>query len=145
MSLSNVVIANESVNCDSAHSVDINSQEDMIGKTFADVKLQRREEVVVYPQQMLNLILSIPDSATDLAMYMENELAPRPLSVFYDMPMKRPAMAALASLLLSLVPPGHTDVPQNAVHAYLLHTVVRHSPATYAELCQSYVRYVQTH
>ena len=83
-----MVIANESVNCDSAHSVDINSQEDMIGKTFADVKLQRREEVVVYPQQMLNLILSIPDSATDLATYMKYELAPRPSSLFDDMSMR---------------------------------------------------------
>ena len=74
--LSTVVIANESVNSDGAHSVGINSQEAIIGKTFADVKLQRGEEVVVHPQQMLNRILSIPDSATDLATYMKYELAP---------------------------------------------------------------------
>ena len=41
--LSTVVIANESVNSDGAHSVGINSQEDMIGKTFAGVKLRRKE------------------------------------------------------------------------------------------------------
>ena len=60
--LSIVVIANESMNCDNAHSLGINSQEAMIGKTFADVKLQHGEEVVVHPQQMLNRILSILES-----------------------------------------------------------------------------------
>ena len=74
--LSTVVIANGLVNCDSAHSVGINSHEDMIGKTFADVKLHRGEEVVVHPQHMLTGSLSTPDSATDLATYMKYELAP---------------------------------------------------------------------
>ena len=60
--LSTVVTANESVNCDSAHSMGINSQEAMIGKTCANVKLQCGEEVVVHPQQMLNRILSILES-----------------------------------------------------------------------------------
>ena len=72
--LSTVVTANESVNCDSAHSVGIHSQEAMIGKTFADVKLQRGEEVVVHPQQMLNRMFSILDSTADLAAYMKCEL-----------------------------------------------------------------------
>ena len=65
--LSTVAIANVSVNCDSAHSVGINSQADMNGTTFADVELQRGEDVVVQPQQMLNRTLSIPVSATDFA------------------------------------------------------------------------------
>ena len=42
-SLSTGVIANVSVNCDNVHSVGINSQEGMIGKTFAGVKLRRKE------------------------------------------------------------------------------------------------------
>ena len=91
-----MVIANGSVNCDNAHSVGINSKEGMIDKTFADVKL-----VFVHPQQVLNRILSIPDSATDLAVHVKYELAPRPSSLFDDMPMKRPSMAALAPPLLS--------------------------------------------
>ena len=126
--LSIVVIANESMNCDNAHSLGINSQEAMIGKTFADVKLQHGEEVVVHPQQMLNSILSILDSITDLAAYMKGELVPHLSSLFDNMPMRRPSKAALSSLLLSLVPPWPTDVLQNAVHAadggYLLHTVL---------------------
>ena len=44
------------------------------------------------------------------------ELAPRPSTLFDDTPMRRPAKAALASLLLSLVPPGPAGVPKNAVH-----------------------------
>ena len=128
MSLSIVVIANESVNCDSAHSVGINSQADMNGKTFADVELQRGEDVVVQPQQMLNRTLSIPVSATDFATYMKYELAPGPPSLFDDLSMRSPPKAALSSRLLSLVPHGATDVPQNAVHTvdggYLLHAVV---------------------
>ena len=86
--LSTVAIANVSVNCDSAHSVGINSQEAIIGKTFADVKLQRGEEVVVHPQQMLNAIFSILDSTADLAAYIKCELAPRSSSFFDDMPMR---------------------------------------------------------
>ena len=86
------------------------------------------EEVVVYQQHMLTGILSIPDSTADLATYTKYELAPRSPSLFDGVPVRRPAMAALASLLLSLVPAGLTDMPQNAVHAvdggYLLHTVV---------------------
>ena len=88
MGLSTVVIANEPVNYDSTHSVGINSQEDMIGKTFANVKLQHGEEVVVHPQQMLNRILSILDSTVDLAAYVKCELVPRPSSLFDDMPMR---------------------------------------------------------
>ena len=70
------------LNCDNALSVGINSQEDLIGETCTHVKLQRKirvkfvssmnnsmkirgEEVVVHPQQMQNLILSIMDSTTD--------------------------------------------------------------------------------
>ena len=147
--LSTVAIANVSVNCDSAHSVGINSQEAIIGKTFADVKLQHGEEVVVHPQQMLNAIFSILDSTADLAANMKCELVPRPSSLFDDRSMRRPSKASLSSLLLSLVSAGPTEVPQSAIHAvnegYLLHTVVRHSPATYAEICQNCVRYVQTH
>ena len=37
------------------------------------------EEVVFHPQQMLNRILSIPDSTTDLATYMKYKLTPRPV------------------------------------------------------------------
>ena len=100
----------------------------MIGKTFAAVKLQRGERVVVHPQQMLNCIILILVSATDLATYMKYELAPRPSSLFDDMSMRRPSKATLASLLLSLVPPGPPDALQNAFHAvdggYPLHTVV---------------------
>ena len=63
--------------------------------------------------------------------------------------MRRSARARLALLLLSVVPTGPPDVPQNAVHivdeGYLLHIVVWLSPATYTEICQSYMRYIQTH
>ena len=71
------------------------------------------------------------------------------LSLTVDTSMRRSARAGLALLLLSVVPTGPPDVPQNAVHivdeGYLLHIVVWLSPATYAEICQSYVRYIQTH
>ena len=48
VSLSTGVIANESLNCDSAHSVGVNSKEDMIGNTFSDVKLQRKETSQIF-------------------------------------------------------------------------------------------------
>ena len=52
----------------------------------------------------------------------------------------------VASLLLSLVPPRPTVIPQNPIYVidrgHLLRSVVWPSPATYAEICQSYVRYV---
>ena len=48
---------------------------------------------------------------------------------------------------MPLAPTGPPDVPQNAVHdeGYLLHTVVWLSPATYAEIYHSYMRYIKTH
>ena len=133
VTLSTVVIANEFVNCDGALSVGINPREDMIGKTFADVKLQhtkkrvkslssinssmkiRGQEAVFHLQQMLNRVLSITDSTTDSAAYIKYELVPRPPSLFDDMSMRRPAKAALASILLPLVTPGPFGVPHNAI------------------------------
>ena len=54
--------------------------------------------------------------------------------------MRRSARARLALLLLSVVPTGPPDVPQNAVHivdeGYLLHIVVWLSPATYADMSE---------
>ena len=54
----------------------------------SEMCIRDREEVIVHPQRMLNRILSIPDSATDLATYMKYELAPRPSSLFDDMSMR---------------------------------------------------------
>ena len=78
---------------------------------------------------MLNRILSFLDSVTDLAAYRKYELAPRPPSPFDDISLRIPAKAALASLLLSLVPPGPTvrPIPQNPVYVIdggYLHSVV---------------------
>ena len=166
VSLTTGVIADESVNCDDALSVGIRSQKDMTGQNFAEIKLRRKnrvrslasmnnsikirgKEVVVNPQQMLNRILSVLESNTDLATYMKYELAPRPPSLFDNISMRRPTKAVLASILLSLLPPGPSDVPQDAVPVvdggYLLHRVVWPCPATYVEVSQAYVRHILTH
>ena len=166
VSLSTGVIADETVNCDDAWTVGTDSQKDMIGKTFAEVKLQRKsrvkslasmnntvkvrgKEMVVQPQQMLNRILAVLDSAKDLATCFKYELAPRPPSLFDDISMRRPSKAALASLLLSLLPPGSADLPEDPVYVidggHLLHSVVWPCPATYAEICQVYVSHVLAH
>ena len=89
------------------------------------------------------------DPATDLATYLKYELAPWPPSLFDDISLRRPSKAALASLLLSLLPPGSADLPQDPVYVidggHLLHSVVWPCPATYAEICQTYVSHVLTH
>lgn len=69
----------------------------------------RGKEVVVQPQQILNRILSILGSAT----YVKDEHVPRPPSLFDDISLGRPSKATLASLMLSLFPPGPDDVPQD--------------------------------
>ena len=164
VSLSTGVIADESVNCDNAFSVGIASQESMAGKMFSEVKLQRKtrirpiasmnnsikvrgKEVVIQPQQMLNRILSTLDSATDLAKYLKYELAPRPPSLFDDTSLRRPTKAALASLLLSFLPPAPAELPQDPMYVidggHLLHHVVWPCSGTYADVCQMYVNHVQ--
>ena len=109
----------------------------------------RGKEVVVQPQQMLNRILAILDSSMDLATYLKYELAPRPPSLFDDISLRRPSKAALASLLLSLLPPGSAELPQDPVYVidggHLLHSVVWPCPATYGEICQTYVSHILTY
>ena len=130
----------------------------MVGQNFAEVKLHRKsgvkslasvnnlikirgKEMVVLPQQMLNRILSFFSLWYWFSSINEVWTSPRPPSLFNAISFRRPAKAALASLLLALVPPGPTVIPQNPVYVidggHLLHSVVWPSPATYAEICQS--------
>ena len=76
------------------------------------------------------------------------ELAPRPPSLFDQVSLRRTAKTALSSLLASLVSTSVElpDDPQYIVDGgYLLQTVVWTKPATYYEVCQSYVQYIICH
>ena len=163
VSLSTGLVTDGSVNCDDALRVVLNSQKDMVGQNFAEVTIHRKKQSEItgfYKQPNQDTWKRNGRSASTnvephplffrlchwFRSIHEVWTCTQPPSLFHDISLRKPAKAALASLLLSIVPPGPTVIPQNPVYVidggHPLHSVVWPSPATYAEICQFYVRYV---
>lgn len=110
----------------------------------------RNEEVVVNPQQMLNRMLVIFDSTTELIEFMKYELLPRPPALFDNKGyMRKPDKSALSKALCTLTPYlGKDAIPPEAIQTVdggnLLHTVMWTLPSTYEAVYNQYIAYVQS-
>ena len=145
LSIFSGTIADDTINCDQAVAIGSVSEEGMIGESFGELKLQRKDNVksiasmnntvkiheqhvTVNPQQMLNRMLVIFESSRELGDFMKYELLPKPPS----------------STLCNLSPClGKTSIPSNAFQTVdggnLLHTVVWNLPCSYGTVYAQYV------
>ena len=165
VSLSTGITGDSSVTCHNAKEVGQQLQQQMVGKSFADVKMNRRgkvktlaamtssivvheQEVIVSPQQLFDRIICLLDGSADLPFFLMYKLAPRPPSLFDQVSLRRTAKAALSTFLASLVSTS-VELPDDRQYVvdggYLLQTAVWTKPATYDEVCQSYVQYIIRH
>ena len=155
VSLSTGITGDSSVTCHNAKEVGQQLKQQMVGKSFADVKMNRKgkvktlaamtssivvheQEVIVSPQQLFDRII-FPDvwvgPKTSFTLWS---------SLFAPYSKGSPlVVAGITGVYLSRVTWWPT------VHSgwwlYLLQTAVWTKPATYDEVCQSYVQYIIRH
>lgn len=157
--------ADSTINCDNASEIGSRLQQECIGENFADLSLKRSakvlplsamtttikvkgERVVINQQQMLNRVLAVLQSSTELEHFVEYEFVNYSPSLFDDYSMRKPAKPALAQ---SLEVDKHiTDEPLSPTvtiidGGHLLHAVVWPTPLTYREVIDLYVNYVVRH
>ncbi len=160
------VEADSSINCDDAVAIGSKQQMEMMGKNFADLKLQRKnrvkplsamrstvkirnEPVVVNEQQMLNRILAVLQTSNDLRMFVQYEFVNFAPALFDAVSMRKTAKAALNRILdvdsHLVVSPTQEQIPVVIDGGHLLHAVVWSTPCTYADIIQGYVCYLQRH
>lgn len=170
ISIATGVVADDSINCDSAEDVGKISISKMIGQDFASLKLKRsdkvktlsylgpcvkiREELMPVDSNLLFMrITFVMKTENDFQKYLKYELAPTPPSLFRDTMMRKTDKSSIGDLLPSRPPSQDEELSilvssERAVvvdGGMLLRKVVWPRPSTYQEVCQSYVRYVCTH
>lgn len=160
VSLSSGFVSDESVTCDRAYEVGLAAMEKMKGKTFGELKLQRKDmvknqaiqksmkirskEVIVNPQQVFNRILCVCDSPGNLKKYLEYELASPPPSIFDDFSLRKGTKASLMKVFEA----GIVEDEEYANAAividggFLLHYVPWPKGCSYGEIAQHYYNFI---
>lgn len=159
--LSTGLVADLSVNCDSAVELGRKAASGMSGKKFTDLTLRRGdkvktigskqktvrvrgENVEVNPSLLLNRITCVLNNSSEMDEFLAYELAPQPPSLFKDGVMRKPTKKAIGDLLKSFT--QQSKLPENCLFiidgGHLLHSVVWPKPSTYAGVCQAYVWYI---
>jgi len=115
----------------------------------------RGKEVVVLPQLMLNRILAVLESDTDLATYLKYELAPQPPSLFDDWLFIEKNIKSCTGITSVITAPTRAGwlTPRKIQFRSLmgspspqrLSVVWPCLSATYANICQTYVSHILTH
>ncbi|KAJ8893535.1 hypothetical protein PR048_006133 [Dryococelus australis] len=136
------LIADSKVNVDLAKVIGHSSMLGMVGQNYADVKFK------INPQQLFLRISCILKPPRGYEEYMCYELAPKPPSLFDRSLMRKTNKSVLEDILQKYIPgvdsyPGSNSYLVDGCH--LLHKVLLPRPATYLQLCETYVRYVITH
>ena len=165
MSIGSGVVGNDSINCDSAVEIGTEAMKKLTGKTFGDVQLHRKDRVLplatvgnsvkvrdeiipVNTMQLFNRIICVIKSDEDFASCLEYELAPRPLSLFDDISMRKTEKAVLYRVIESYAASEQT-YPKDSMcvvdGGYLLRRVVWPQHGTYSDVYSAYVSYVQRH
>lgn len=105
-----------------------------------------RDDVVpVNPMQLFMRIVCVMKSENDLATYLKYELAPKPPALFDEVSLRKNVKSSLATVFESSEATNEkfeegTEVVIDG--GYLLHAVPWKRPATYGELCQGYISFV---
>ncbi|XP_028418322.1 uncharacterized protein LOC114543611 [Dendronephthya gigantea] len=165
MSIATGVVADNTINCDAAVKVGTEAMQKILGKTFGDIQLHRkdkvlplscvnnsvkvREEVIpVNTMQLFNRIVCVIKTDEDFASCLEYELAPRPLSLFDEISMRKTQKSVMYDVIESVAdsqqtyPAGSTVVLDGG---YLLRRVIWPQHGSYSDIYSSYVTYVQKH
>ncbi|KAJ8875534.1 hypothetical protein PR048_023429 [Dryococelus australis] len=145
------VAGDGNINCDSSVSVGTEGIKSMVGSSFGNVKLSRKnranplasmsrsviffdETVPVSPQQFFVRIASvIHHQGGDLMVYLKYELVPIPPFLFDEVSILRfPPLPRQVNKADTIIIDG----------GYLLHVVVWDYPSTYGEVVNTYLQYV---
>ena len=163
ISLSTGVVGGETISCDSAVDCGLKAMKNMIGKTFSNVVLRRKDKVMplssansgvkvrgeyiaINYMQLFHRIVCVVRSDDELIDCLAFELAPRSPSLFDAFSLRKTNKAVLASVLETVVP-CEAVVPDGCRFVvdggYLLHVLVWPQPAKFGELYEAYATYVK--
>lgn len=159
-SLSNGNIADVDVNCQNAFEIGVNAIKSNIGKNFSSVKVSRKYKVktidairsdklatkeVVNTHQIFNRIVCSNKSGFDLKECFNHELSSFPPSLFDEKGFLRKSSKSVLIKHLQLTPVS--DIPSNVFviidGGLLLHCVVWPKLATFEDIFQMYVDYIE--
>ena len=165
MSIVTGVVADNTINCDAAVEVGTEAMQKILGKKFGDIQLHRkdkvlplscvnnsvkvREEVIpVNTMQLFSRIVCVIKTDKDFASCLEYEVAPRPLSLFNEISMRKTQKSVMYDVIESVAdsqqtyPAGSTFVLDGG---HLLRRVIWPQHGSYSDIYSSYVKYVQKH
>ena len=152
------IVADVSVNCDNALQISQCSMKTMIGKTYSELTLHRKDKVkslaamyntikingkdtVIKPALLFNRITRILNTSTEMETFLQYELAPQPAYLFLDGQIRKTEKSALGKMMKSLIDCQHT-IPDDAIFVIdvgnLLHVVVWPKRSTYQAVCETY-------
>ncbi|KAJ8881758.1 hypothetical protein PR048_018244 [Dryococelus australis] len=159
------VVGDDSINCDQAEYVGLGAIQLIIGSNFVEVKLTQknrveplstvarsifiRDDVIeVNSHQLFMRIVYTMKTENDLKHYLSYELSPRPPAVFDEVAMCKRVKSAFLQLFSHTTPEENsTNDPRKIVidGGHLLHALVWPCPATYGQIADSYLEFVQKH
>ncbi len=167
MSIGTGVVGDETINCDSAVKVGRDAMTKMTGMTFGKVKLHRKDRVLslttvsssvrlheeiipINTMQLFNRIICLVKSDEDFASCLQYELAPRPVSLFDDVSMRKTEKAIMYKVIETASGVECEETcPTDSIYVldggYLLRRVVWPQNGTYSDLYRTYVAYVRKH
>lgn len=163
-SLSSGIVGDPTINCHNAKELGNHAMKAVIGCTFSDMKLSRknkvlplaavnskviiRNEVVPVNSQQLfvRIAWAINNSSGNLSEYLKYELSPRPPALFDEVSMRKTTKSTL--LKVFCFSSDYTNFSSSVVvidGGYLLRALVWPKPATFGALLESYKNYVGQH
>ena len=166
VNISNGLIADQTITCDRALEIGKETISSLSGSNFSDVHLQRKRKVVPlskltsgtikmqdknvilsFQQELFHRMLCLDASKTDIKEYFEYELASVPPSLFDSSQLRKGTKSSFLNAFCSqketlLLPSKPYYVLDGG---NLLHSVPWPKPATFGQILDLYVSYVETH
>ena len=163
MSISSGLKGNETINCNNAFEIGINSMKRMVGSNFKTIKFKQKDkalslnainckisvddETVIDPTLLLQRISLQIKEQSDMKQYLQFELALFPMSIFNNGGMRKTQKSVLYDQFLALPKPLLDD--SNLIHVidggFLLHKVLWHINDAIEVALKKYVDYVSKH
>ncbi|KAJ8880151.1 hypothetical protein PR048_016614 [Dryococelus australis] len=157
-SLASRVVGDDSINCDQAEYVGLGA----IKRTLAQILKNRvkplsavarsiliRDDVVeVNSHQLFMRIVCVMKTESDLKHYLSYELSPRPPALFDEVAMRKTVKSTFLKLFSYTTPEENsTNDPRIVIidGRHLLHALVWPRPATYGQIADAYLKFVQKH
>ncbi|KAK3917801.1 Protein lin-54-like protein [Frankliniella fusca] len=164
--LSSGLVADTTVNCDSAYEIGCRSMQKYVGTPFSEITLHRKDKAVpisamtrsisvrgasvqVNPTQLFHRIIIAQKDVSHLEQHFAYELAPFPTSLFDENGMRKTAKSKLVDAVETMFAPSDDVIPLDSKYVldggYLLRKVVWPRPATYGDIVSLYSNYVTQH